>query len=195
MKYSLTYYNEIGRGAHDSRRLHLPTPTSGITIGPGYDLKHRTEKEVILDLTKGGDIELSTAKAISKGVGLTGSEALEFINKNKDISISSEQEYELFIFMCPVYELRAEMDYDKFTHIKNPPPYKVLPQLVKELLVDYSYNVGVSKFPTFFNALISGDKEIALKEYVRYSNGVPLGRRNKDTLDLLNHYKFVDLRG
>lgn len=189
--YDLTFNNEIGRGRNDSRELHLPSETSGVTIGPGYDLGERSADEIVTDLTSVG-IEQEVADRISQGAGLTGQEAENFIDSNDDIEITDEQEKQLFEKIVPVYEDRAVSDYEEFT-IEGKPSYEELPEVIKGLLVDYAYNVGVSKFPKFFNALITGNKEEAIAQYKRYTGDKPLGRRNKDTLKVLNSYDFIDL--
>lgn len=55
----------------------------------------------------------------------------------------------------------------------------------QSILVDYSYNPGLSKFPKLMEAFHSGDKEGILREYKRYSDGKPLGR-NDYLLDEIN---------
>lgn len=190
-RYNLTFNNEIARGWSDSREPHFPGGSSGVTIGPGYDLKHRTEKEVVDDLTKVG-VDRDKAVRLSKGVGLTGDSAESFADSNDDIELTDEQEKELFSLVVPKYEKRARKDYSKL-NIPNKPDFEDLPDEVKTLLVDYSYNVGVSKFPKFFKALVEGDKNEALKQYKRYSGGKPLGRRNKDTLKFIENYSFKKL--
>lgn len=189
--YNLTFDNEIGRGRNDSRYLHVPSETSGVTIGPGYDLGDRTKEEVVDDLVS-VTVDEETSNRIAEGAGLKGAEANKFIDDNEDIAITDEQEKLLFDKVLPTYIDRAKKDYDNF-NIEGKPSFDELPDTVKGLLVDYSYNVGVSKFPKFFNALIKGDKEEAIKQYKRYTGGVPLGRRNRDTLKVLNAYDFNDL--
>ena len=60
------------------------------------------------------------------------------------------------------------------------------------LLTDYQYNVGLTNFPKFTKALSNKDKEKMLEEYVRYSDGEPLGKRNdwtKSYIDTNLNYK------
>lgn len=189
--YSLTFNNEIGRGKYESRKLHTPPGNSGVTIGPGYDLSHRKAEEVVKDLTSVG-IPKGVAEKIAQGIGLKGEEAKKFAKDNSEIKITDEQEKALFDKVVPEYQRRAERDYNKLP-IKGKPDYEKLPEEVKALLLDYSYNVGVTKFPKFFKALVSGDKEEAIKQYKRYAGKDELDKRNKDTLSFLKNYDFKDL--
>jgi len=62
----------------------------------------------------------------------------------------------------------------------------------KILLTDYQYNVGLTNFPKFIKALANKDKETMLEEYLRYSDGEPLGKRNdwtKSYIDTNLNYK------
>jgi len=47
-----------------------------------------------------------------------------------------------------------------------------------QILVDYNYNVGLSKFPKFVKAVVTKDWETAKKEYKRYAGGKELTDRN-----------------
>lgn len=47
------------------------------------------------------------------------------------------------------------------------------------LLTDYEYNVGLSKFPTFTQGVVRGDKKTMLKEYKRYTGGNEMTQRNE----------------
>jgi putative chitinase len=68
--------------------------------------------------------------------------------------------------------------------------FEGLPVYSQALLTDYEYNVagGIGKFPNFAKGVVNNDKDLMLKEYVRYSDGKPLGRRNDFTKDWINKY-------
>lgn len=63
-----------------------------------------------------------------------------------------------------------------------------LPQDHQMLLVDYVYNLGnvTSKFPSFTEGLMQGNKDKMLKEYVRKANDKPLKKRNEWTAKVIN---------
>lgn len=190
-QYSLTYNSEVGT---DSTKLHNPGTGSGVTIGAGYDMKHRTESDIVKDLTAVG-VDKDRAVAMSKGAGLKGDEADAFAKSNSTYSITEEQQKKLFDISIKRYEKKAKKDYASIIKdVKNAPKFEQLPSTVQALLVDYTYNIGsAAEFPDFFRFLITGEKEKALQEYPRYSEGQELVKRNNDTLKVLNKYDFKDL--
>ena len=60
----LTYNQEIGP---NSTKPHHPTPTSGVTIGLGYDMKEKTAEQNMNDLVDVG-VEEDKAKTLSEGL-------------------------------------------------------------------------------------------------------------------------------
>jgi hypothetical protein len=58
-----------------SNRLHFPKMGSGVTLGPGYDMKERSETEVVRDLIN-IKVPAGVAKKVAKGAGLSGIEAI-----------------------------------------------------------------------------------------------------------------------
>lgn len=193
--YGLTFTNEVLNGV--SNKIHHPTgkvtDKSGVTLGPGYDMRHKSPEQIKKDLIAIG-VSKDKANLLSSASGLTGQKALDFVKNNrKAIELSELQEKQLFNLLAPKYEEAAKKQYGLLTKTKNKPKYDELPDEVKTLLFDYAYNVGVTEFPTFFEGVLTGDKQKALDNYKRYSSGKPLGRRNKDTLDFLYKYNFRDL--
>jgi hypothetical protein len=70
--------NDVPTSKYFSRVPHVPTATSGITLGRGYDLKERKKKDVEEHLKDVG-IDEKTAKKIAKGVKLKGRNATDFL--------------------------------------------------------------------------------------------------------------------
>ena len=62
---------------------HVPTRYSGITLGRGYDLKYKTPEKVFKDLRRIG-IPKSYAEKFSKGAGLNGNSAKNYLKVNKE---------------------------------------------------------------------------------------------------------------
>jgi hypothetical protein len=83
-------------GPFNSRTPHVPSDSSGVTIGRGYDLKERTETEVVDALTAAG-LTSTQAVAYSKGVRLQGQEARNFIKSSSLTDITPSQQKKLFI--------------------------------------------------------------------------------------------------
>tara|TARA_Y100000114_G_scaffold28793_1_gene24581 strand:- start:4447 stop:7677 length:3231 start_codon:yes stop_codon:yes gene_type:complete len=171
----LTYRQEIGK---NSTKIHHPTPTSGITVGAGYDMKGRTSEEIIEDLTMAG-VDADVAGQISKAAGLSGDEAKQFMKDNKGLGITEDQQLKLFDTVFANTVIRTQNQLRNMGY--NP---KDIPENKLILLVDYVYNTG-SLFPKFTKAIIDNDYETAKKEYKRYSGDKELTRRNKATLSYI----------
>ena len=66
-----------------SRVPHVPSNNSGVTIGRGYDMKHRTKTEVIADLVNAG-VPKKEGELLAGGAGLSGAKAKTFIKKKRN---------------------------------------------------------------------------------------------------------------
>ena len=101
----------IGEGSDaQTSHIHRPnTPSSGVTLGKGYDIGSRTAEQVITELTAAG-MSVDQATKISAGAGLTGAPADTFIAQNKDSvgEISRDVQYALLGQMLEVYTDRAK---------------------------------------------------------------------------------------
>ena len=85
------FRHEAGNG-HATAHLHHPGGHSGVTIGPGYDMRKRTPDEVTAALVKIG-VDPTTAAAAAKGAGKHDKEADDFVHNNKsllDLSIGQQ---------------------------------------------------------------------------------------------------------
>lgn len=84
-------------GKWHSRRLHVPGPTSGLTLGRGYDMKNRTNAQIRNDLLTAG-VDAPNAALISQASGLTGDRAEDFIQDNhlEDFEITPQAQLKLF---------------------------------------------------------------------------------------------------
>jgi GH24 family phage-related lysozyme (muramidase) len=65
-----------------------------------------------------------------------------------------------------------------------------LPQDAQMLLVDYQYNVGLNKFPSFVEATVKGDKAKMIKEYERGSSAGKLTKRNNWTRGIIESLDY-----
>lgn len=90
-----------------SKRLHWPKGASGVTLGPGYDMKERSPATITSDMTAIG-VDLITAQKIAKGSGLkntTVPTADQFAKDNLNlVKLTMEQEKKLLRHIVPVYE-------------------------------------------------------------------------------------------
>lgn len=84
-------------GKFHSRRLTVPTNTSGLTIGRGYDMKEKTQSKIITDMTAAG-IPTKSIDIIKKSAGLSGTSAEWFIVENDllDFQVTADQQKSLF---------------------------------------------------------------------------------------------------
>ncbi|MEX2642221.1 MAG: hypothetical protein WD270_02125, partial [Acetobacterales bacterium] len=68
-------------GPWHSRRLHVPSASSGLTVGRGYDMKRRSREMVRDDLREAG-VDPAVAALLSQAAGMQGERAEEFIEEN-----------------------------------------------------------------------------------------------------------------
>ena len=85
------------RGQYFSRVPHVPGPSSGVTIGRGYDMKERSRNEIIEDLTNAG-VSMDRAEQLSECRGLSGQAARNFLVENNlsEIEITPAEQKALF---------------------------------------------------------------------------------------------------
>ncbi|MBI3561642.1 MAG: peptidoglycan-binding protein [Gammaproteobacteria bacterium] len=96
-------YNHEAWAEH-SNILHWPKGASGVTLGPGYDMKKRTSDEIKRDMLAIG-LDSDTAQKIGQAAGLKGSKAEEFKDANKNlVKLTTEQEKQLLVLIVPAYE-------------------------------------------------------------------------------------------
>ncbi|MBP2168772.1 GH24 family phage-related lysozyme (muramidase) [Erwinia toletana] len=83
--------------------LHFPGGSSGVTLGPGYDMKHRTTSEIKERMISLG-LDINTAEQISKASGVSGIPARTFAENNHAlVKLSASQEIELLKLTVPNY--------------------------------------------------------------------------------------------
>jgi hypothetical protein len=80
-----------------SRVFHVPTASSGLTIGRGYDMKEKSKEKIAADLTAVG-VSAADAQKISGAAGLAGQAARNFVAARglSAFSISQEAQVKLF---------------------------------------------------------------------------------------------------
>lgn len=128
-----------------SRVMHKPPGNaSGVTIGRGYDMGSRTQKEVYNDLIKAGVPELH-ASIMSKGAGKKGVAAERFLQRVDSPVISLEAQKKLFEEVTyPVYVKRAKEAVCKYEGMTTE-KWDKLPQKMRDILVDFAYRGDLSK--------------------------------------------------
>ncbi|WP_086929441.1 hypothetical protein [Agarilytica rhodophyticola] len=84
-------------GRFHSRKLHVPSSASGLTIGRGYDLRRKTQNTIQADMTKAA-IDSEIINILKEAAGLSGATATQFIIDNDllDFQISNTAQKALF---------------------------------------------------------------------------------------------------
>lgn len=182
--YPFTYNQEIG---HQGESLvpHYPGGKSGVTIGPGYDMGHRSPQEIYNDLTNAG-IDPETAYSLIEAAHKTGPEAAQWIAQRGGIIITEEQQQALFEnVLVPEYEERTREQLISFARnndgfMQEDVNWDHLSEKQKEILFDYVYNTGgLSRFPELTAAVLHEDWDTVSLHYERFSDNQPLAYRNE----------------
>jgi hypothetical protein len=84
-------------GRYASRYLHVPSDSSGLTIGRGYDMKKKSGSQILADLVSAG-LTQEDANKLTPAARLSGALARTFVEKNslQDFSITPTQQARLF---------------------------------------------------------------------------------------------------
>lgn len=142
-KGNFTFDNEGNEGGRfHSRRAHHPSSASGVTIGRGYDMKLKNQSLIFHDLIRAG-VTPADALLLSKGAGLSGVQADDFIEQNeiKNIEISQISQVKLFEIEYSRVELDTKRlcekeDVEKLYGACN---WDSLNPKIKEFLIDLRY--------------------------------------------------------
>ena len=182
-RYAFTYNQEIG---HQGQSLvpHFPGGLSGVTIGPGYDMGSRTPEEIYEDLTKAG-IPPQTAELFMEAAYKTGDEAQAWVDEHRhELYITEDQQQALFDHvLVDEYEQRLRSQLAHFAEENGNVTHDMiawenLSEKQKQILFDFAYNPGLSKFPTLTEAVLNEDWDTVAQSFERYSAGEPLSYRN-----------------
>jgi len=84
-------------GVYHSRCFTVPSTSSGLTVGRGYDMKEKTQKKISEDMTAIG-LTQTQADTIKKAAGLSGTTAGFFVVENDllDFQLTPDQQLALF---------------------------------------------------------------------------------------------------
>ena len=95
-------------GRFHSRVLCVPSDSSGLTIGRGYDMKERQPASIAADLTAAGAAAADAAK-ISQAAHLSGAAAKKFIVDHKLASFEISKVAQVALFMTTYNALKADV--------------------------------------------------------------------------------------
>ncbi|MGH8451668.1 hypothetical protein [Pseudomonas sp.] len=135
--------NDIAISPYFSRCLHWPGGASGVTLGRGYDMRHRTRNTVYKDLISAG-VDATSAEKFSLGAGLFGQAASGFVRENKHSfgTISAKAQRILFEdLIYPFYEAVSKQQYNTVVEV-NGVAWGQLDARVRDIVVDLTYQQG-----------------------------------------------------
>ncbi|SDI78748.1 calcium sensor EFh, partial [Pseudomonas panipatensis] len=165
--------NDNPASEYFSRRLHWPGGASGVTLGRGYDMKHRSSATVYSDLIAAG-VDAGAAERFSRGAGLSNSAASNFVIENREAfgNITIEAQRKLFEdIIYPRYELAARQRYSiAISGDAGAVPWERLHDLIRDIAVDLTYQQGSI-----------WDRQIP---YISKNNKYALARYIRETLEL-----------
>lgn len=181
-------------GRYFSRRLHVPGPWSGATIGRGYDMRERSRDEIVADLTAAG-LAKATAGKLAQARGLKGRQAKDFITAKGlgAIEVTPKQQKALFVLtykelegdvirICTKADVVAK--YGALT-------WDALDLAIRDVLVDLRYRgdyTGATRekvqSPAVKNNLSAFSRALSNENYWVGQRGVPKDRfrRRRDYL-------------
>ena len=95
-------------GPFHSRVLHVPSGTSGLTIGRGYDMKEKRSSKIASDLSNAG-VPADMAEALSRASGLSGEAARQFIEDNSLSGFEITPDAQETLFEATYAEMEADV--------------------------------------------------------------------------------------
>ena len=140
-----------------SNHLHHPSAGSGVTIGPGYDMKDRSEAEVAGLLRRIG-VSNDAAQKAAEGATLVGAPAEAFVKANKTIlDLSEAQQVNILTRIVGHYESMVRKAVIIPLH-----------QYEFDALVSYAYNPGGgwSRTTSFVNKHKNHEAMLELSSHV-----------------------------
>lgn len=155
-KGKLTFETEGTEGGRfHSRILVVPSATSGLTIGRGYDMKEKSSPKILHDMTRVG-LPAQAARILSQASGLYGNSAKEFIKTHSSIpkvhsgiktpftlagfEITQQQQVDLFnISYQEEAETKRVCNKSDVTRTYGVCNWELLDSGIKEILVDMKF--------------------------------------------------------
>lgn len=95
-------------GPYHSRKLTVPSDSSGLTVGRGYDMKERKKTDIIQDLMA-SQVSLADATVIAGAAGLSGESAKDFIVRNKLENFEISKTGQKLLFLLTYEGIKADV--------------------------------------------------------------------------------------
>ena len=129
-------------GPYHSRILHVPSGTSGLTLGRGYDMRLKADSKISADLTSAG-VDTKTALLIGKANGKFGASARQFVIDNDllDFRITSLAQKRLFAitYADEAAEAKRVCTLARIEEIYGKCKWDDLDYRIRETIVDLKY--------------------------------------------------------
>ncbi|MEZ4437242.1 MAG: SH3 domain-containing protein, partial [bacterium] len=132
--------NDRRGSIHFTRVLHHPLPSSGVTIGRGYDMKERSADEIRRHMLRAG-LDNGTANTLAGAATLTRDAATQFCRNHRDIEITHDQQKALFEF---VYGEKASYAAGRLNAWSGV-DFSSLDPIMQELIVDLFYRGDLTR--------------------------------------------------
>lgn len=127
-------------GRYHSRTLHVPGPSSGLTIGRGYDMGSKSAGQITSDLVAAG-VDLTSAKVLSGAATLRGENAKKFIKEKgvESFEITELSQKKLFEITYAAEESSARGVCERASSKYGVCDWEKLHHAIRELIVDLKY--------------------------------------------------------
>lgn len=129
-------------GPYHSRKLHVPSASSGLTLGRGYDMKNRSAAKILQDLTASG-VPAGDAAKIAKSAGLAGDAAKKFIVDQQLTTFEISKPAQVALFLITYADEKAVVDRisakPETVAAHGACDWSKIDQAVIDLLVDLKY--------------------------------------------------------
>lgn len=129
-------------GRFHSRKLHVPSASSGLTLGRGYDMKTKTKGQVRADFMVAG-IDKTKTEVLVNAVTLQGNRADQFIVDNDllDFEITPLAQLKLFeiSYELEASEVRRISGKSDVVNLYGQLDWDTTHQAIKDILVDLKF--------------------------------------------------------
>jgi hypothetical protein len=174
------------RGPFFSRKPHVPSSSSGVTLGRGYDMKSKSRAKIAADLS-GAGIDDRLVQIFARAAGLAGNAARQFIRRSEvaEIEITPDQQKALFevTYEEHVADVRRICDKNDVVRKYGRTDWDPLHPAIKDVLVDLRYRgdyTGTTRNRiqplVVANDLFGLQETMADKAYWMQNRGVPRDR-------------------
>ena len=131
------------RGLYRSRILHWPGGSSGVTIGRGYDMGHRTPLQIVSELTYAG-VTHDDARWFSQAALLRGESARRFVERERggapELSLAAQKRlFEVVTTNETIADIKRIMGKPDVVARYGAKTWDELSQPVQEILFDLRY--------------------------------------------------------